>query len=58
MYRDDQGRWREVEAATAYGVEKDKYNRVEFSPVTTTALKIAAKLQPGESGGVIEWKVN
>lgn len=58
LYRDAEGTWREVESASTYGVEKDKYNRVDFTPVTTTALKISAKLQPGESGGVLEWKVN
>jgi hypothetical protein len=39
-------------------VDKDKYNSVDFKPVTTTGLKIAAQLQQGESGGIIEWKVN
>jgi len=58
LYRDDEGKWQEVAAPTGYGIEKDKYNRVEFTPVTTTALKISAKLQPGESSGVLEWKVN
>lgn len=57
-YKDSANRWREVETASAYGVEKDRYNHVDFTPVTTTDLKIAAKLRDGESGGVIEWKVN
>lgn len=56
-YKGDDGRWREVEADCAYGVEKDCYNRLTFRPVKTTALKIAAQLQDGQSGGVIEWKV-
>lgn len=56
-YKDEAGRWREVEGASGYGVEKDSYNHVDFTPVTTTALKISARLQPGQSGGVIEWKV-
>lgn len=49
--------WKEVEATTPYTVDKDRYNRLDFKPVTTTGLKIAAQLQRGESGGVIEWKV-
>ncbi len=49
--------WKEVEALTPYGVEPDKYNRVDFTPVTTTGLKIVADLQEGMSGGIIEWKV-
>jgi hypothetical protein len=47
-----------VEATTAYTVNKDCYNKLEFNPVTTRALKLTAKLQKGESGGIIEWKVN
>lgn len=50
--------WKEVEALSEYGVKKDCYNSLDFKPVKTTGLKIAAQLQPGESGGIIEWKVN
>lgn len=57
-YKDDSGQWKEVEDHTPYGVEKDQYNSVDFRPVTTTGLRIVAKLRQGESGGVIEWKVN
>ncbi len=49
--------WREVNALDAYGTAKDCYNSVNFTPVTTTALKIVAKLRKGESGGILEWKV-
>lgn len=60
LYYKDQAtnRWKEVNATSAYGTEKDRYNVLTFEPVTTTDLKIVAKLQKGESGGVIEWKVN
>ena len=50
--------WKEVETLSEYGVKKDCYNSLDFKPVKTTGLKIAAQLQPGESGGIIEWKVN
>lgn len=56
-YKDDKAHWVEVKAKGNYGTEKDKYNHVDFEPVTTEALKVVAKLQDGESGGVIEWKV-
>ena len=56
-YMDETDHWAEVPSHTAYGTEKDKYNHVDFKPVTTKALKLAAKLQDGQSGGVIEWKV-
>jgi hypothetical protein len=38
-------------------VKKDEYNTLKFKPVATTGLRIAVQLQPGVSGGVIEWKV-
>lgn len=50
--------WKEVEALTPYTVDKDKYNSLDFKPIETTGLKIAATLQKGASGGIIEWKVN
>lgn len=58
LYYKDGEQWKEVETTDHYGVAKDRYNSVDFKPVKTTALKISAQLQKGESGGVIEWKVN
>ena len=57
-YKDDQGKWQEVKDHSPYTVRKDCYNSVSFAPVKTTGLKILAKLQKGESGGILEWKVN
>ena len=57
-YKDSEGNWKEVENHSSYGVAKDKYNSVDFAPVTTTGLKIIAQLRKGASGGIIEWKVN
>lgn len=57
-YLNEANKWAPVAAKGEYGVEKDKYNHVEFEPVNTQALKVVAKLRDGESGGVIEWKVN
>lgn len=58
LYYKNDGKWKAVVNTDAYTVEKDNYNSLDFVPVTTTGLKIAAKLQQGQSGGVIEWKVN
>ncbi len=58
FYRDENNKWKEVAATTPYTTAKDCYNHLQFEPVTTTDLKLAAKLRKGESGGVIEWKVN
>jgi uncharacterized protein len=49
--------WKPVEAAGAYGVERDKYNRVAFKPVTTTGLRVELQAQPNVSIGIQEWKV-
>ena len=57
-YKTSDGNWEEVKNHSAYGVAEDCYNSVDFAPVKTTGLKIVAKLQKGESGGIIEWKVN
>jgi hypothetical protein len=39
MYKDGET-WRPVTARGAYDVEKDRFNHVEFAPVTTTAVRI------------------
>ena len=57
-YKDANGEWQEVQNHSPYTVRKDCYNSVDFAPVKTTGLKILAKLQQGNSGGVLEWKVN
>lgn len=57
-YKDNDGQWKEVEDHSPYTVDRDRYNSVDFKPVTTRELKIVAQLREGESGGVIEWKVN
>ena len=49
--------WRDVPGANGYGVEKDRFNTVEFDPVTTTALRVEVSLREGFSGGVLEWRV-
>jgi len=56
LYRDG-NEWKPVEAASAYGVEKDRYNKVSFKPVTTTALRIEVTMQKEWSAGIQEWKV-
>jgi hypothetical protein len=57
-YETADGQWREVEQHEPYTVLRDCYNSVSFNPVKTRGLKIVAKLQKGQSGGVLEWKVN
>ena len=56
-YKSADGSWKEVEQHSPYGVSKDRYNSVDFKPVMTQELKIVVQLQEGQSGGVLEWKV-
>ena len=57
-YKSEDGQWKEVEQHSPFTVRKDCYNSVDFKLVKTQELKIVAQLQPGQSGGVLEWKVN
>ncbi len=56
LYKDGD-HWTLVETTQPFGVAKDAWNAVTFAPVTTTALRIELKMQPGVSAGVQEWKV-
>lgn len=58
LFYKDNDQWKEVNSKTPYSIEKDKYNILEFEPITTVELKMEVQLQEGESGGVIEWKIN
>jgi len=49
--------WKPVDASGEYGVAKDRYNTVAFSPVTTSGLRLEVVMQPQWSAGVQEWKV-
>jgi hypothetical protein len=50
-------RWKPVEAASAFSTTADVFNRVDFKPVQTTALRLEVQLKPEFSGGILEWKV-
>ncbi len=56
LYKADDGTFKPVAAASAYGTAPDKDNAVAFAPVTTTALRLELQLQNGFSGGILEWK--
>ena len=56
LYKDGPD-WKPVDVKGAYGVEKDRYNAVTFTPVTTTGLRLEVTMQPQWSAGVQEWKV-
>jgi hypothetical protein len=53
----DGARWHPVANASDAGVLKNRFNRVTFDAVTATALRMEVYLQPGFSGGILEWRV-
>jgi hypothetical protein len=55
-YKDGE-EWKPVETPGPYGVEKDRYNKVGFKPVTTSGLRLEVVLPPEWSAGIQEWKV-
>jgi DUF1680 family protein len=50
-------RWLPVANAGPYGIAKDAWNTVAFTPVRTTALRLEVEMQKGWSAGIHEWKV-
>ena len=52
LFYKDGTEWKPVAATTEYSV-----NRVTFTPVTTTALRLEVQLQPHFSGGILEWRM-
>lgn len=57
LWRTESGDWKPVEALGPYSCLKDCYNELCFVPVKTDALKLEAQMQPGVSGGLLEWAV-
>ncbi len=53
----DGAEWKPVASASGYIVKPNDFNRVTFASVDTTALRVVVKLQPGFSGGILEWRV-
>ncbi len=49
--------WVPVETTGTYGLAKDQYNVVRFTPVQTSALRLEVQLPERFSAGIQEWKV-
>jgi hypothetical protein len=56
FYRDGEN-WKPVETTDVFGVQKDRYNRLTFKPLTTGALRFEVRAQAQFSAGVQEIKV-
>ena len=49
--------WTPVTNPTSDPPTKDQWNRMKFSPVKTSALRLVVELQAAFSGGILEWRV-
>jgi hypothetical protein len=56
LYRSGE-EWKEVPRLSDYGVAKDRFNRVTFGAVETSAIRLEAVLRPRYSAGILEWRV-
>ena len=57
LYKDGDT-WKPVAAKSDYTTHLDEYNKVEFDPIETDAIRLEATLQPSFSSGILEWRVN
>ena len=57
QYRDGD-QWKEVHPSDKYGIAPDQFNHVSFEPVTTSILRLLAKLPPDATSGIYEWRVD
>lgn len=57
LYRDTHGAFQPVKNEGPYGIEKNGFNTVEFTPVKTDALKIEIALREKWSAGVQEVEI-
>lgn len=57
LYYRDGDEWNPVPFVSEYGVELNRFNRVDFGPVETDGLRIEAQLRPKSSAGILEWRV-
>ena len=53
----DGGEWKPVRNQGSFCVQKDRYNTVDFTPVSTTGLRLEVTMQPEWSAGVEKWNV-
>jgi uncharacterized protein len=56
LYKDG-AQWKPLENPAGWGIERDRYNKVSFKAVTTSALRLEVNFQPDFSAGVQRWKV-
>jgi hypothetical protein len=55
LYRDED-QWKEVSNPKPTPVARNRYNQLNFDPVQASGLRLEVQLQPGFSGGILEWR--
>lgn len=55
LYRDENGNFRPVKNPSGYDLALDRFNRVSFEPVRTTAMRLEMTLQPTHGAGLYRW---
>lgn len=53
----DGDRWQPVDAKGPYGTGTGTFQTVEFTPISTTGIRLQVQLQDGKSGGIYELRV-
>jgi uncharacterized protein len=53
----ENGMWKPVTVETPYSITKNEVDKVKFSQVETTAMRLRVKLNKKFSAGVYEWKL-
>ncbi len=53
----DGNEWRPVTTGDEFGLQKNAFNRVGFTPIETTGLRLEVQLRENFSGGILEWRV-
>lgn len=49
--------WHEAARASGDQIRKDRFNRITFPDVETTAIRLEVQLQPRLAAGIVEWRV-
>ena len=49
--------WKPVETEDTFGVKLNAYNSVQFSPISTTKMRLEVDLQGEWSGGIQQWRI-
>ena len=53
----DGSQWYNLETEAPIGLQKDRFNRASFKPVTVSSIRLEVKLHSGFSGGILEWRL-